>query len=94
MDIVIKDQISLKRLDTYSSYADKRPDKILKWRLEHDLSVSYITGIDRISNRFADNCLSILSKYDQDEDRRLIFECVNLMVTKARTEQGYRSIEY
>ncbi len=54
----------------------------------------YITGIDRIPRRFADKLLFILSKYDRAEDRKLIFECVNLMVTKARREQGYRSIEY
>ena len=94
VDIVIEDQISLKRIDTYSSYGEKRRDKMLKWRLEHDLDVSYITGIDRISKRLADKLLSILSKYDRDEDRKLIFECMNLMVTKARREQGYRSIKY
>ena len=53
-----------------------------------------IAGIDRISRRFADKLLFILSKYDRGEDRKLIFECVNLMVTKVRREQGYRSIEY
>ena len=74
MDIAIEDQISLTGIDRYSDCADKAHDKILKSRLEYDLDVSYITGIDRISKRFVER-LSILSKYDHDEDRKLIFEC-------------------
>jgi hypothetical protein len=66
---------------------------MLQRKLQHELQVSYITGIDRISKRFADKLLFVLSKYDQDEDRRLIFECIDLMVSKARREQGFRSIE-
>jgi hypothetical protein len=38
------------------------------------------------------NC-SVLSKYYQDEDRLLIIKCVDLMVSKARREQGYISID-
>jgi hypothetical protein len=94
MDIAIEDQISLTGIDKYSEYADKAHDKMLKSRLEYDLDVSYITGIDRISKRFVDKLLSILSKYDHDEDRKLIFECVYLMVNKTRRDQAYRSLDY
>jgi len=55
--------------------------------------MSYIMDIHIISKRFADKLLSVLSKYDEDEDRRLIIQCVNLMVTKVNREQRYRSIE-
>ena len=46
-----------------------------------------------MSRRFADKLLSVLSKYDEDEDRRLIIQCINLTVSKARREQGYKSVE-
>ena len=39
------------RINEYRSLADKRRN--LKQRLEHELDVSYVTGIDKISNK---NC--------------------------------------
>ncbi len=59
---------------------------MLQRRLEHELQVSYITGINRVSKRFADKLLSVLSKYNQDEDRRLIIECMDLMASKIKVE--------
>jgi hypothetical protein len=46
-----------------------------------------------MSKRFADKLLSVLSKYYEDEDRMLIIRCVDMMVSKARREHGYRSID-
>jgi hypothetical protein len=93
VDIVIADKISLKRIIEYRSLIDKRYRTMLQRRLERELKMSYIMDIHIISKRFADKLLSVLSKYEEDEDRRLIIQCVNLMVTKANREQGYRSIE-
>ena len=73
VDIVIVDNISLQRIDEYGSFADKRRNEMLKRKLEHELDVSYITGFHRISKSFVDKLLPVLSKYDHDEDRRLIF---------------------
>ena len=53
--------------------------------------ISYVTGFHRISKSFVDKLLSVLSKYDHDEDRRLIFECIGLIVTKARMEQRFNA---
>lgn len=64
---------------------------MLKRKLEHELDVSYVTGFHRISKSFVDKLLSVLSKYDHDEDRRLIFECIGLIVTKARMEQRFNA---
>jgi hypothetical protein len=89
-----KPKISEKRINEYRSLADKRHRSMLERRLERDLQISYITDIGMISKRFVDKLLSVLSKYDQDEDRRLIIICIDLMVSKARREQGYRSIEH
>jgi hypothetical protein len=93
VDIVIADKISLKRIIEYRSLINKRYRTMLQRRLERELKMSYIMDIHIISKRFADKLLSVLSKYEEDEDRRLIIQCVNLMVTKANREQGYRSIE-
>jgi hypothetical protein len=51
------------------------------------------TDIRIISKGFVDKLLSVLSKYDEDDDRILIIKCIDLMVSKARREQRYRSIE-
>lgn len=70
---------------------------------DHDILIDYLIakyvinrGLNIRADTLADNLTrdDIVSKYDHDEDRRLIFEYVNLMVTKARKEQGYKSIEY
>jgi hypothetical protein len=37
--------------------------------------------------------LPVLSKYDEDDDRRLIIQCIDLMVSKIRRKQGYKSID-
>jgi hypothetical protein len=93
VDIAIADKISVKKISGYRSLIDKRYRVMLKQRLEHELRISYITDISIISKRFADKLLSVLSKYDEDEDRRLIIQCIDLMVSKARREQGYKSVE-
>ena len=53
----------------------------------------YITDIHIISKRFADKLFSVLSRYDEDEDRRLIIQCIDLTVSKTTREQGYKSMD-
>lgn len=84
VDIVIEDKIFKEKIEEYRYYADITRKAKLQQKLEHELQVSYITDINRISKRFADKLLSVLSKYNQDEDRRLIFECIDLMATRER----------
>src|SRR5919199_4099049 len=86
VDIVIEDKIPKERIEECRSFADIIRKYMLQRRLEHELQVSYITGINRISKRFADKLLSVLSKYNQDEDRRLIIECMDLMASKIKVE--------
>ena len=53
-------------------------------QLKHDLAVSDITGINQVSKRFVDKLLFVLLKYEQYEERRLIFRCISLMADQAR----------
>jgi hypothetical protein len=91
-DIVIADKISLKRIIEYRSLIDKRYTMMLQRRLQYQLKMVYITDIHIISKRFADKLLSVLSKYNEDEDRKLIIQCIDMMVSKARRD-GYKSID-
>ncbi len=87
VDIVIEDKIPKERIDECRHYTDIRRKAMLQQKLEHELQISHITGIDRVSKRFADKLLSVLSRYNQDEDRRLIIECINLMASKIKVER-------
>jgi hypothetical protein len=51
VDIVVAYKISIKRVNECRSFA-YRQEKMLKWKLEHELDVAYITGIEGISKRF------------------------------------------
>jgi hypothetical protein len=93
VDIVIAGKISIKRIIEHHSLVEKRYRSMLQLRLEQELRIAYITDIDIISKRFVDKLLSVLSKYYEDEDRKLIIKCIDLMVSKARRERGYKSIE-
>jgi hypothetical protein len=88
VDVVIEDRISRERTDEYREFANLKQKDLLQWKLEHDLRISYITGIHRVSKRFADKLLLVLAKYNRDEDRRLIFECMDLMVSKAKRQSN------
>ena len=79
--IAIEDKISKDTIKNYRGLAEIHYKDMLEERLKHDLIVSDITGINGgASKRFADKLLSVLSKYQQNEERRLILQCINLMV--------------
>jgi hypothetical protein len=67
----------------YVSFAEIHYKDMLEETLKDDLIISDITGINRVSSRFADKLLFVLSKYQQNEGRRLILRCVDLMVDHA-----------
>ena len=82
--IAIEDKISKDTIKGYHGLAEIHYKDTLEKRLTHDLEVSDITGI-RVgaSKRFADKLLFVLSKYQQNEERKLIVQCINLMVEHA-----------
>jgi hypothetical protein len=51
VDIVVAYKISIKRVNECRIFA-YRQEKMLKWKLEHELDVACITGIEGISKRF------------------------------------------
>ena len=82
--IAIEDKISKDTIKNYRALAEIHYKDTLEERLKHDLEVSDITGINGgISKRFVDKLLFVLSKYQQNEERRLILQCINLMVEDA-----------
>jgi hypothetical protein len=85
--LAIEDGSSRDSIRQYGQFYEIKHRELLENRLEHDLMVSDITGINRISGRFVEKLLSVLSKYNQDEERRLIFECIGLMVNRAISRQ-------
>jgi hypothetical protein len=77
--IALEDNISKDMIERYRTFHESRYQVKLEEILKYDLLVSNITGIRQVSSRFADKLLSVLSKYQSDEDRKLIFYCVYLM---------------
>lgn len=68
--IAIEDGSYRDTIRQYSQFYEIKHRELLEKRLEHDLIVSDITGINRISSRFAEKLLSVLSKYNQYEELR------------------------
>ena len=79
-NIAIEDKISKYMIKRYRSFADIHYKDTLEEILKHDLAVSNITGINEVSKRFSEKLLSVLSKYQENEERKLIFQCINLIV--------------
>jgi hypothetical protein len=78
--IAIEDKVSRYIVRAHLGLSEIRYRNMLEERLKRDLIVSDITGINRVTNRFADKLLCVLSKYPQNEERRLILWCVSLMI--------------
>ncbi|MFL6320254.1 MAG: hypothetical protein ACJ72Q_07255 [Nitrososphaeraceae archaeon] len=81
--IAVEDKIPKDIIKNYRGLAEIHYKDMFEERLKHDLVVSDITGINGVSKRFVDKLLFILSKYQQNEERRLILQCINLMVEDA-----------
>jgi hypothetical protein len=78
-NIATEDKISRQTIKDYHSVAEIHYKEALEDRLKHDLLISDITDINRVS-RFVDKLLFVLSRYQQNEERTLILHCVYLMV--------------
>jgi hypothetical protein len=78
-NIATEDKISRQTIKDYHSLAEIHYKEALEDRLKHDLLISDITDINRVS-RFVDKLLFVLSRYQQNEERTLILHCVYLMV--------------
>src|SRR5919197_4019257 len=82
--IAIEDKISKDTIKNYRRLAEIHYKDMLEERLKHDLEVADITGINGgVSKRFVDKLLYVLLKYQQNEERRLILQCIYLMVEDA-----------
>jgi hypothetical protein len=81
--IAIEDKISKDAIKSYSTLAWIHRQTMLEERLKHDLEVSDITGVNGVSKRFVEKLLFVLSKCQQNEERRLILQCIILMVEDA-----------
>jgi hypothetical protein len=51
--------------------------------MEHDILMGDITGVNTISRRFANKLVSIISKYEFQSEKKLILECVEILLDKA-----------
>ncbi|MBV9668676.1 MAG: hypothetical protein JO327_11175 [Nitrososphaeraceae archaeon] len=82
--IAIEDKASKDNIGRYADFYKIEHKDLLEKQLKHDLVVSDITGINQVSKRFADKLLFVLSKYQHDGERNLIFKCIYMMVDQAR----------
>ena len=82
-NIAIADKISRHTIKDYLNLAEMHYKEALEERLRQDLLISDITGINKVTSKFADKLLFVLSKYQQNEERRLIVHCISLMVDQA-----------
>jgi hypothetical protein len=89
--IAIEDKISKNKIDYYRrellDYSRPDLEDRIRSRLQYDLTVSYITGINQMSKRFGDKLLSVITTYRVTLDPNLILDCVYLMV-EDMTEQN------
>jgi hypothetical protein len=83
----LEDEISKHKIEYYRSWSELKHKDRLEEILKRDLMVSYITHIYQVSSRFVDKLLSVLPKYQHDEERRLIFHCVYLIVDEAERDR-------
>jgi hypothetical protein len=60
----------------YLGFADIHYEDLLEDKLKSDLVISDITGINRVSSRFADRLRFVFSKYQRNEERKLILYCI------------------
>jgi uncharacterized protein (UPF0333 family) len=80
-NIAIEDRISKDTVRKYHKIIDKPGLKgNLTEVIEHDITISEITGTNTISKKFADKLLSILSKYEFNKEKRIIVECIEIML--------------
>ena len=80
-NIAIEDRISKDTIRKYHKIIGKPGlNENLAEVIEHDITISEITGINTISKKFADKLLSILSKYEFNKEKRIILECIEIML--------------
>ena len=80
-NIAIEDRISKDTIRKYHKIIGKPSlNENLTEVIEHDIAISEITGINTISKKFADKLLSILSKYEFNKEKRIILECIEIML--------------
>jgi hypothetical protein len=68
------DKVSTDMIRHYLSFAEIHYKDMLEETLKDDLIISDITGINRVSSRFVDK---------QNQERKLILKCLDLMVDHA-----------
>jgi hypothetical protein len=78
--IALEDKISKDTIKEYSKWYRAGEKDRLEDRLKHDLFISDIAGINRVSKRYVDKLLSVLSKYHDNSERGLVLHCLYLKV--------------
>jgi hypothetical protein len=80
--IAIEDRVSSERIHAYTHIRDIKYSEDLQSSMEHDILMGDIAGINTISRRFANKLVSIVSKYEFQREKKLILECVELLLDK------------
>jgi hypothetical protein len=78
--IAIEGKISKDTIKDYRYMYPATYKDSLESRLKHDLLISDIAEINRVSKRFVDKLLSVISKYQEDKERSLVLGCLYLKV--------------
>ena len=80
--IATEDRISRERIHAYTHIRDIKYSEDLQSIMEHDILMGDITGVNTISRRFANKLVSIISKYEFQSEKKLILECVEILLDK------------
>jgi len=85
--IIVEDRIPrnkiLKLYDNSKSFSNPVLKDFVESQLKHDITVSEITGVSTISNRFVDKMGAILSRY-KEEELQLLLECTLVLLDQEK----------